>query len=77
MTDLSADDLTVLLLGHARRGPASQAILAPGRQPMTFGELGQRIFDNFLRVASGEKTKSELLGLGRHEFAPWQIGILG
>lgn len=38
-------------------------------------EMGKRIFDHFLSVASGEPTKSEQLGLGRHEFAPWPIGI--
>ena len=35
---------------------------------------GQEIFDTMLRVASGEKTKSELLGYGDNEFVPWQIG---
>ena len=30
-----------------------------------------------LVIASGEKSKSELLGLGDHEFVPWQIGIVG
>ena len=40
-------------------------------------EMGQIIFERFLAVASGERTKSELLGLGDHEFVPWQIGILG
>ena len=37
-------------------------------------EAGHRIFDLVLRVASGEKTKSELSGFGAAEFAPWQIG---
>ena len=40
-------------------------------------EMGQRIFEQMLRVASGEKTKSELLGLGDHEFVPWNIGVVG
>ena len=40
-------------------------------------EMGQRIFELFLRTASGEASKSEKLGLGDHEFVPWQIGILG
>jgi len=40
-------------------------------------EMGQRIFELFLRTASGEPSKSEVLGLGDHEFVPWQIGILG
>ncbi|HXE68263.1 MAG TPA: altronate dehydratase family protein [Hyphomicrobiaceae bacterium] len=35
---------------------------------------GQEIFDAILRVASGEKSKSELLGYGDNEFVPWQIG---
>jgi altronate hydrolase len=35
---------------------------------------GQEIFQSILRVASGEKTKSELLGYGDNEFVPWQIG---
>jgi altronate hydrolase len=29
-----------------------------------------------LRVASGEKSKSELQGLGDYEFVPWQIGAV-
>lgn len=40
-------------------------------------EMGERILDLMLRIASGEKTKSEELGVGKHEFAPWQIGITG
>jgi altronate hydrolase len=43
----------------------------------TLPEMGERIFDLMLRVASGERSKSEELGLGKHEFAPWQIGITG
>jgi len=39
--------------------------------------MGQRIFDLMLRAASGEPTKSELLGLGDHEFVPWNIGVVG
>jgi len=37
-------------------------------------QKGQEIFDTILRVASGEKSKSELLGYGDNEFVPWQIG---
>jgi altronate hydrolase len=44
---------------------------------MTVQEMGQRIFELFLRTASGEPSKSEVLGLGDHEFVPWQIGIMG
>ena len=39
-------------------------------------EMGQRIFELFLRTASGEASKSENLGLGNHEFVPWQIGVM-
>jgi len=39
-------------------------------------QMGQRIFEHILRAASGEKTKSELLGLGDHEFVPWHLGIV-
>jgi len=37
-------------------------------------QKGQEIFETILRVASGEKSKSELLGYGDNEFVPWQIG---
>jgi len=37
---------------------------------------GREILDVVLRVASGEKTKSEALGLGDNEFVPWQIGAV-
>jgi altronate hydrolase len=39
-------------------------------------QMGQRIFEQILRAASGERTKSELLGLGDHEFVPWHLGIV-
>jgi altronate hydrolase len=42
----------------------------------TVQEMGQRIFELFLRTASGEPSRSEQLGLGDHEFVPWQIGIM-
>lgn len=37
-------------------------------------DVGQRIYQQLLRVASGEKTLSEQHGLGDNEFVPWQIG---
>ena len=40
----------------------------------TVQQVGMRIFEKIIAVASGEKTKSELAGLGDEEFAPWQIG---
>jgi altronate hydrolase len=42
----------------------------------TLQDMGQRIFDLMLVTASGERSKSELLGLGDNEFVPWQIGIM-
>jgi altronate hydrolase len=29
-----------------------------------------------LAVASGQKTKSETLGYGDHEFVPWRLGAV-
>jgi altronate hydrolase len=40
-------------------------------------DMAQAIFRYTLEVASGQRTKSELLGLGDHEFVPWNIGIVG
>jgi altronate hydrolase len=37
-------------------------------------DKGREIFDLILRVASGERTKSEALGYGGAEYVPWQIG---
>lgn len=37
---------------------------------------GREIFDLLLKVASGEKSKSEELGYGDNEFVPWQIGAV-
>ncbi|MFD4838042.1 UxaA family hydrolase [Achromobacter sp. NPDC058515] len=39
-------------------------------------EMAQQIFAQVLSVASGERSKSELLGLGDHEFVPWNIGVV-
>ena len=39
-------------------------------------EVGREIYDMWLRVASGEETKSEAQGLGDYEFVPWQIGAV-
>ncbi len=41
---------------------------------VTIEEKGKEIFETILRVASGEKTKSERHGYGDNEFVPWQIG---
>ncbi|TCD12425.1 UxaA family hydrolase [Oricola cellulosilytica] len=39
-------------------------------------EKGREIFEKMIAVASGEKSKSEALGLGDNEFVPWQIGAV-
>ena len=39
-------------------------------------EVGQNIYNKIVNVASGEKTKSEIQGLGDFEFVPWQIGAV-
>lgn len=39
-------------------------------------DKGREIYETFLRVASGEKSKSEAQGLGDYEFVPWQIGAV-
>jgi altronate hydrolase/galactarate dehydratase len=39
-------------------------------------EKGRELFELMVRVASGEKTKSEELGFGGVEFVPWQIGAV-
>lgn len=39
-------------------------------------EIGRQIFEAILATASGRKTKSEELGFGSDEFAPWQIGAV-
>jgi altronate hydrolase len=41
---------------------------------VTIEAKGREIFEAVLRVASGERTKSELLGYGDAEYVPWQIG---
>lgn len=38
-------------------------------------QMGRAIFEQILRHASGEATKSEALGLGLDEFVPWPLGI--
>jgi altronate hydrolase len=37
---------------------------------------GQEIFEIIVRTASGERSKSEGLGMGNDEFAPWYLGAV-
>lgn len=43
---------------------------------VTLEAKGREMFEQFIRVASGEITKSESLGFGGAEFVPWQIGAV-
>jgi altronate hydrolase len=43
----------------------------------TLAQAAETIFESLLATASGERTKCELLGLGDHEFVPWNIGVVG
>lgn len=45
-------------------------------QNVTLAAKGAEMFELFIRVASGEVTKSEALGFGGAEFVPWQIGAV-
>jgi altronate hydrolase len=40
----------------------------------TVEQVGLRIFEKIVAVASGARTKSELAGMGDEEFAPWPLG---
>ncbi|SHI59867.1 D-galactarate dehydratase / Altronate hydrolase, C terminus [Roseomonas rosea] len=42
----------------------------------TLPEMGERIFRQLLRHASGERTKSKVSGMGTNEFVPWHIGVM-
>ena len=39
-------------------------------------DVGREIYDMWLRMASGEMSKSEAQGLGDYEFVPWQVGAV-
>ena len=39
-------------------------------------DVGREIYEMWLRMASGEKSKSEAQGLGDYEFVPWQVGAV-
>lgn len=39
----------------------------------TIDEMGELVFREMLATASGKPTKSELLGYGEDEFAPWHV----
>ena len=43
---------------------------------VSIANKGREIFDLIRATASGQATTSERLGLGDHEFVPWQIGAV-
>ncbi len=43
---------------------------------LTVAQCGEKIFQEIIAVASGKRSKSELIGYGNHEFLPWQIGAV-
>jgi altronate hydrolase len=43
---------------------------------VSIADKGQAIFALILRVASGEPSKSEALGIGQEEFVPWYLGAV-
>ena len=65
----------VLKYGHII-GFASKTI-QPGYCVHTHNmEMGEAIFQLVLEIASGKRSKSELLGFGDNEFVPWHIGAV-
>lgn len=42
----------------------------------TLADVGSRLYEQLIAIASGQPTKSEELGLGDHEFAPWLLGAV-
>jgi altronate hydrolase len=42
----------------------------------SYTQIGEHIFKLLLQTASGRRTKSEELGMGDHEFVPWQMGAV-
>ena len=57
--------------GHGRQLPAT---IIDGEE--TVEQVGRAHLRPRGRVASGEKTKTEELGIGDNEFVPWQIGAV-
>jgi altronate hydrolase len=47
---------------------------APVLDGTPIAAMGEVVYAAMLAVASGTPTKSEALGIGDHEFVPWQVG---
>lgn len=42
----------------------------------TVEQVGERIFERIIEVASGDQSFSEKMGYGEEEFAPWDMGVI-
>lgn len=42
----------------------------------TVADVGERIFEKIISIASGELSASEELGYGNNEFVPWMVGAI-
>lgn len=43
---------------------------------VTMREMGRKVYDLLLEVASGQRSASESLGFGHEEMVPWQLGAV-
>jgi len=43
---------------------------------VALADKGEDILNMIIETASGKQSKSEILGLGDHEFLPWQVGAV-
>ena len=43
---------------------------------VSVAQKGREIFERMLKVAGGEPSCSEALGIGNDEFVPWQLGAV-
>jgi len=61
---------------HSERG-ALLARICRQRDGGGMNEMDLQVSALMLETASGKQTKSDLLGAGRYEFVPRQIGVVG
>ena len=68
-----SDQIATITLNRPTQGNSINNEMIEG-VPMQV--VSQRIFDAIVAYASGEKTRSEVLGYGQDEFLPWSIGAV-
>ncbi|MGD9711271.1 MAG: UxaA family hydrolase [Thermomicrobiales bacterium] len=61
---------------YANQGPDMDINAGRVLDGITLDQLGEEIFERILEVASGDKSKSELAGVGQEEFNPWILGAM-